>query len=55
MKMKSEMHYDLTDLTSKQIEVICLGLDEIDGPDMNSEMVLIAKELVHTIDEGLKE
>lgn len=55
MKMKSAMHYDLTGLTFKQIEAICLGLDEVKGLDIDLEIISTAKELIHNIEEGLKE
>lgn len=54
MKITSAKRYDLTDLSFEEIEVICLGLEELDGPDMDSERLLIAKELTHTIDKELR-
>jgi len=54
MEMKTEKRYALTDLTFEEIEVICLGLEELDGPDVDSERVLIAKTLTHTIDKELR-
>lgn len=54
MKMSSKKRYDLLDLTFEQLEVICLGLEEINDPEIESEQVLIAKRLRYDIDEELK-
>ena len=54
MIVKAEKRYSLSELTFAQIEVICLGLEELDGPDMDSDRLLIAKEILHGIDKELK-
>lgn len=58
MKVKSKKRYDLLDITFEQLEVIGIGLDQIDdsvGRDgITRETANIAEDITAMIDEEMR-
>lgn len=54
MIIECEKRYNLKDLSFSEIEVICLGLDEIVISNLREKECNIAKEVRNYIDEFLK-
>ena len=51
MEIKSKTLYDITDLTFENIELICLGLDELKETDIDN--VYKVKKLIKLLESAL--